>query len=176
MSDEEPFTAGADFVLGETTGARRLERVEQTADAALALARQARHSLRIFSRDLDARLYSTPAFRDAVSRLARRSRGSFVRLLVQDPTPAIKADHRLIGLIQQLSSHIGIRRVAADWQDEIGAGMLADDRGVLWRPYGDRFQGTVDFAAGPRALELRAWFDDIWENSAPDPEFRRLWI
>ncbi|MDZ7748594.1 MAG: hypothetical protein U5K43_06950 [Halofilum sp. (in: g-proteobacteria)] len=95
---------------------------------------------------------------------------------MQDPTPAIKGDHRLIGLAQQLSSHIGVRRVGPDWQNEVGTGLLADDHGLLWRAAGDRYEGSVDFAAGPRALEFRQWFDDVWEHSVPDPEFRRLGI
>lgn len=176
MSDTTPFTGDAGLVLGETPGEHRVERVAEAADAALALVRQARQSLRIFTRDLDAPLYSTDAFRGAVADFARRSRYTEVRILVQDPTPAIRAHHRLIGLVQALSTHIGVRRVAAEWTDEVFAFLLADERGLLHRPYGDRFEGSVDFAAGTRALELGRWFDDVWENSPPDPEFRRLLV
>lgn len=176
MSGQTRFSDDTGLVLGQSHGALRIDGPAEAADAALALARQARYALRIFSRDLDRRLLSTGPFRDAVSALARRSGHTFVRILVQDPTPAIRADHRLIGLAQHLSSHIGVRRVAPDWQNEVGAGLLADDHGLLWRPAGDRFEGRVDFAAGPRALEFRQWFDDVWENSVPDPEFRRLGI
>lgn len=176
MSEQQPFTAPEGPVLGETAGARRIDGLAECSDAALSLARQARYSLRLFTRDLDRRLYSTEAFREAVSVLARRSRHTFVRILVQDPTDAIRSDHRLIGLVQHLSSHVGVRRVAPDWQKEVSAGLLADEHGLLHRPYGDRLEGTVDFAAGPRAIEYRTWFDDVWENSVPDPEFRRLGI
>lgn len=176
MSETTPFSGDSGPVLGDSAGEHRLERAAETADAALALARQARQSLRIFTRDLDAPLYSTEAFREAVSGFARRSRYTGVRILVQDPRPAIRDHHRLIGLIQTLSTHIGVRRVAAEWADEVFAFLLADERGLLYRPYGDRFEGSVDFAAGPRALELGRWFDDVWENSLPDPEFRQLKI
>lgn len=175
MSDTR-FTGNNGPVLGDTAGEHRIEHAADAADAALALVHQARQSLRIFTRDLDAPLYSTEAFRAAVAAFARRSRYTEVRILVQDPTPAIRAHHRLIGLIQTLSTHIGVRRVAAEWADEVFAFLLADERGLLHRPYGDRFEGSVDFAAGLRALELGRWFDDVWENSAPDPEFRQLKI
>ena len=174
MTDQAPFSDNPEYRLGETAGQHRVARATEAADAALALARQARRSLRIFSRDLDGRLYSNEPFRDAVSALARADRHTHVHILVQDPTRAVRDDHRLIGLAQHLASHIGVRRVAADWQHENCACLLADDHGVLWRPAGDRFEGWVDFAAGPRAHELRKWFDDIWESSEPDPEFRRL--
>jgi hypothetical protein len=176
MSVQGRFTASDDFRLGETAGEQRLDDINDTADAALALARQARLGLRLFTRDLDGRLYSNEPFREAVSALARAGRRTFVRILVQDPSRAVQDDHRLIGLIQHLPTHIGIRRVGDDWRDERFAFQLADEQGVLWRPAGDRFEGSVDFHAGPRARELRKWFDDVWEQSEPDPEFRRLGI
>jgi hypothetical protein len=174
MNERARFTDSNAFRLGETAGEQRLEGIGDAADAALALATQARLSLRIFTHDLDPRLYSDEAFYSAVSALARAGRRTFVRILVQDPSRAIQDGHRLIGLIQHLPSHIGVRRVGADWQDERFAFQIADEQGVLWRSDADRYEGSVDFHAGPRARELRKWFDDVWENSEPDPEFRRL--
>lgn len=176
MNAPAPFTTNGAYILGQTPGEHAVAAAADAADAALALARQASLTLRIFTRDLDRRLYSTAEFREALSRFARRGRRTEVRILVQDPTPAIRADHRLIGLAQQLPTHIGVRRVGRDWQDEVSAFLLADEQGLLWRPYGDRFEGTVRFLAGPRGRELRKWFDEVWEQSTPDPEFRRLGI
>lgn len=174
MADEPQRFPDDAYVLGETTGEQRIERAAEAAEAALALARQARQSLRIFTRDLDAALYSTDEFRDAVSTLARNQRETYIRILIQDPTPAIKSGHRLIGLMQHLSSHIAVRRVAEDWAEEPSAFLIADGRGVLWRSQGDRYDGIVDFRAGPRARELVTWFDRVWDNSHADPEFRKL--
>ncbi len=174
MNERTRFTQDTAFRLGETAGEQRVDGPADTADAALALATQARLSLRIFTHDLDPRLYSNDDFYSAVSALARAGRRSFIRILVQDPSRAVQDNHRLIGLIQHLPTHIGVRRVAADWRDERFAFQIADEQGVLWRPAADRFEGSVDFHAGPRARELRRWFDNVWENSQPDPEFRRL--
>lgn len=176
MSEATPFTDSDAYRIGETAGEHPVATVAEARDAALALARQAALSLRIFTRDLDAQLFSTPEFRDAVSDLARRDRQTEVRILVQDPTPAIRRHHALVDLIQQLTSHIGARRVARDWEDEVFAFLLADEHGLLWRPYGDRSEGTVDFSAGPRGREQRKWFDGVWEASEADPELRRLGI
>lgn len=176
MSDTTPFSAQDAYVLGQTPGEHRVETAAEAADAALSLALQATLCVRIFTRDLDRRLYSTADFRDALSRFARRGRRTEIRILVQDPTPAIRSDHRVVGLAQQLPTHVGVRRVGRDWQDEVCAFLLADEQGLLWRPYGDRFEGTVSFLAGPRGRELRKWFDEVWEQSTPDPEFRRLGI
>lgn len=176
MSETRPYTDSDRFRLGETAGEHPVETLAEARDAALALARQAVLSLRIFTRNLDPQLLSTPAFRDAVSDLARRDRQTEIRILVQDPTPAIRRHHELVDLVQQLSSHIAARRVAREWEDEVCAFLLADEHGLLWRPYGDRVEGTVDFAAGPRGRERRNWFDTVWEASEPEPELRRLGI
>lgn len=176
MSQPTPFTDNDACRLGETAGEHPFAHRADARDAALALAQQARLGLRIFTRDLDGPLYSNEPFRRAVSELARAGRRTFIRILVQDPSRAVRDDHRLIGLAQYLPTHIDVRRVANDWQDEHFAFLLADEQGVLWRRAGDRFEGSVDFHAGPRARELRKWFDDVWEQSEPDPEFRRLGI
>lgn len=176
VSDERAFSTEAGYALGETVGSHPVRTRTEATDAALSLAAQARHSLRLFSRNLDTRMYSTEAFCQAVIALTRRHRYSFIRILVQDPTPAIKSNHRLIQPIQQLTSYIGIRRVAADWQDETSAGLLADERGLLWIPDAASYTATVDFHAGPRARSYRQWFDNVWESSEIDPEFRRLLI
>lgn len=177
MNEDTPFTSAPDeFVLGETAGEHRLERGADTADAALALVRQARHRLRIFSRDLDPSLLAGADFAAAAGEFARRSRFTTIRILVQDPTPAIRRSHALIELIQRLSSHVEARRVAEEWTNEPFAFIVADQDGLLYRPAGDRFEGFVDFAAGARALEQVNWFDRVWEQSTPEPEFRRLSI
>lgn len=176
MNDSAPFSDSDDYRLGETPGQHPVDTIAGARDAALALARQARFALRIFSRDLDAAILSTREFRDAASELARRGRQTEVRILVLDPSAAVRRHHELIGLAQHLSSHVGARRVGRDWQDEICAFVLADEQGLLWRPYGDRYEGHVDFCAGPRGRELRKWFDSVWGASEPDPEFRRLGI
>lgn len=175
MTDNSPFTGSPEeFVLGETRGEHRLEQPWETVDAALALVRQARRAVRIFSHNLDAPLYATSDFTQAVSEFARRSPHTFVRILVRDPTPAIRQHHPLVDMIRVLSSHIEARRTAAEWIDEPFAFLVADDHGLLYRPYGDRFEGIVDFAAGAGAVERRRWFDYVWEQSQPEPEFRRL--
>ncbi|MEX0606965.1 MAG: hypothetical protein WD382_01240 [Halofilum sp. (in: g-proteobacteria)] len=174
MSNERRFADDSEFALGETAGEHRIDTSDEAADAALSLTRRARRSLRIFTRDLDARLYSNDAFRDAVSALARQRPGTEIRILVQDPTPAIRSNHRLISLTQHLSSRIAVRRVASDWAHEPCAFLIADGRGLLWRGNGERYEGMVDFRAGSRAAELTKWFDHVWDNSAPDPEFRTL--
>lgn len=167
-------TRPEEFRLGQTAGEHRIETLEQVRDAALALALQARRNLRIFTRDLDPKVLGTDAFTDAASEMARRSRHTFIQILVQDPGPAVRQYHPLTDLIQGLPTHMQARRVADEWAREAFAFIVADDEGLLYRPDADRFEGIVDFAAGVRAVERRDWFDRVWEQSLPEREFRRL--
>lgn len=174
MTDPDPKPALEDAVLGETTGVYRLGSRTEIYTAALALFLQARRSLRLFSYDLDSAVLAEDVFADAASELARRNRYTFIRFLVQDAKPAARVQHPLIRIIQSLPSHIGARRTAAEWAGESCVALIADDDGLLYRRDGERFDGTVEFSARATAARYRDWFDDIWERSTPEPEFRRL--
>lgn len=174
MAEPDPKPALEDAVLGETKGAYRLSTRAEVYTAALALLLQARRSLRLFSYDLDSAVLADDLVANAASELARRNRHTFIRFLVQDPRPAARIQHPLIRIIQSLPSHIGARRAAAEWAGESCVVLIVDDQGLLYRPDHDRFDGTVEFSARATAARYRDWFDDIWERSTPEPEFRRL--
>lgn len=174
MVDSDPQPALEDALLGETKGVYRLSTRAEVYTAALALLLQARRSLRLFSYDLDSAVLADDLVANAVSELARRNRYTFIRFLVQDAKPAARTQHPLIRIIQSLPSHIGARRTAEEWAGESCVALIVDDEGVLYRPDHGRFDGTVEFSARATAARYRDWFDDIWERSTPEPEFRRL--
>ena len=165
-----------DLVLGDTAGPIALETRDENRIAACALARQARSSLCIFTRDLDPPLYDDLCFLDAVTALATRSRFVQVRVLVQNSEKAVKYGHRLIELSRRLSSFIQLRRPHADYQDYNEAFLIADGVGLLHRALAHRYEATVDFKAPLQARLLLKFFDEAWDKSEPDPELRRLHI
>lgn len=155
-------------------GFRELAGWDDNRTAAEMLVSGARRALAIFTRDLDSAIYDTPEFVAAVRQLALRSRYTRIRIVVIDPTAAIKDGHRLVELAHQLSSYIEIRRASEDHAKLADAFLVSDDTGLLYRPLAIRYEGFADpydpFAARAR---LRS-FDDIWEQAEPEPEFRRL--
>jgi len=165
-----------DLILGESSGALALETKEQHRAAILNLTRQAKRTLDIFTRDLDPPIYNDPAFIEALTALALRSRYSQIRILVQDSGRAIKEGHRLFELSQRLSSFIQLRRPNQDYKDYNEAFCIADERGVLHRRVADRYEGTVDFNAPLEAQKLNAFFNMVWEKAELDPNLRRLHI
>ncbi|MGA9853368.1 MAG: hypothetical protein WBR15_10610 [Gammaproteobacteria bacterium] len=153
---------------------RELATSEDNRNAALELVSAARTNLALFTRDLEPSIYDTAEFVAAVQQLALHSRFSRIRIVVIDPTAAIKGGHRLVELGRRLTSYIQFRRPSADHAKLSESFLIADETGVLYRPLASRYEGFADpdnpFEARTR---LRS-FDDIWEQAEPEPEFRRL--
>ncbi|MGH8278163.1 MAG: hypothetical protein ACRETQ_01150 [Gammaproteobacteria bacterium] len=144
--------------------------------AAAQIATQARRSLAMFTRDLEAPIYDVPEFLDAARALALRSRYSRIRIVVIDPTSAIKDGHRLIELARRLSSYIEVRRPSEDHAKLADAFLIGDDIALLYRPLASRYEGFADLYTPVAARGRLSSFEDIWGHGEPEPEFRRLGV
>ncbi|NIR61582.1 MAG: hypothetical protein GWO02_19865 [Gammaproteobacteria bacterium] len=163
-------------VLGESTPAMALSTMEDNRVAARAMAAQARRTIAIFTRDLDPPVYDDARFLEAVTRLATRSSRARVRVLVSDPSRAIGYGHRLIERGRRLTSVFEVRNPHSDYKEYPSAFFVADGCGVIFRQLAGRYEASCCFHAFAQARELTAFFDEVWERSAPDPEMRRLHI
>ncbi len=162
------------FVLGESSEELFVNSREENQIAALRLAQQAKHSLYIVSRDLDPCIYSNRDFATALTDLARYSRHSEIRILIQDNTAILRDGHRLVELSQRFPTYIKIRKLHPDYAHYNHAFLIADERGVVLRPKADLYEGNVYFNHPNLARDLRAEFISMWEPSQPDPNLRRL--
>jgi len=160
--------------LGATRGDIEISNAEENRIAALQLVSQARHTLCIYSRHLDATIYSTGPFAEAVTQLAIRSRHSQVRILVQDSTPLVQQGHRLVELSYRLSSRVQIRKPAEEFKEYNEAFLIVDEQGLLHRRHADRYEAIVNFCAAGAAAPLLKYFNHVWNMSEPDPNLRRL--
>lgn len=160
--------------LGKTNRKFEIESRDELRMITQHMAGQARQSLHIFTRDLDSELYDNEAFIETLSRLARRSKFSFIQILILDSDRAVKLGHRLIYLHQKLDSYIKIRKVDEQHKDYLSAFMLADERGVVFRQFGDRYEAEANYNDPSLTGNLLKLFTEIWEMSSPDPQLRRL--
>lgn len=163
-------------VIGEDSQIHRVESLEAAQQAHWRLAEQARRGINLLSRDLDARLFDQRPFLDAVRTLATSSRYARCQILVLDPAPAVQRDHRLLETARMLSTFVEIRRMHSDYKDFNEAFMTVDERAYYYRSRADRHEGEVCFNDPLRARELNRQFDEIWQLSEVDPQFRRLHI
>jgi hypothetical protein len=161
-------------ILGQSAEEFEVGLVDDLAAISLDLVLQSTRTIQIISRYLDSHLYDNGAFIEALKKLIRRSRNTTIQILVHDSAPAVKANHRLIALHQQLSSYVHIRKIALEHKDYNHAFLLADQTGYIFRQFADRFDATVSYNNPLQAKKLEEKFVEIWEVSNPDPQVRRL--
>jgi hypothetical protein len=168
--------AWIDCKLGVTNRKLEIESKEELRMVNQHIVSQARQSLHIFTRDLDAELYDNEAFIETLSKLARRSKYSFIRILLIDSDKAVKNGHGLIYLHQKLDTYIKIRRIDEQYSDYASAFIVADEAGVIFRQFGDRYTAEANYNDSLLAGNLLKFFTEAWEFSHPDPQLRRLHI
>ena len=135
------------------------------------------HEIAIYTRDLDPALFDVPPILEAIKRIALSGRRARVRILVQEPRRPLADGHRLIALAQRLPSLIELR-TPLDEQDRLYASafLINDRRGYLFRTLASRNEGEGSTYAPGRHAQLREYFDQVWERSAPSEELRHLAI
>ena len=161
-------------VLGVSEAPFEVSTRDALAEVCVAMATQARRSLDIVSRHLDAPLFDNEAFAAAVKQLALSHRSAHVRLFILDPRPLVGQNHRLIDLASRLPTFIDIRTPAPQHKSFNEALLIADNVGYVRRQFADRFEAEVDFSSRRRAAALTERLNDMWERGQRDPNFRRL--
>lgn len=161
-------------VLGETRGYIDLKGLDDNKQAAIHMAKQGQRSLKLFTPNLDARIFDNDAFIEAVKNIALHNPRSKVSILIIDPSEVVSRGHRIVELARRISSYVFIHRAAAEDQDHVDTFMIVDDVGIIRRAHNDRFEGLAEFNNPGEARLLLKRFNDAWERSQPEPELRRL--
>lgn len=152
-----------------------IDRALDVRNAAVQIAKAAKHGLCLASRELEFELFDQDDFVDAVKAVALSGRGALVRLLIDDVRLALERDHRLIQLAQRLSSKIEIRRPNPEYAgSDRPALVLNDVGGWLKRQDPARYDGEFALNDRPRLRELQLAFDRIWERAEPETRIRTL--
>lgn len=139
---------------------------EELAAARLQLLARTKRRLAIELPRLDAELYSSSAELDELRRIATAGRGAQIRILLHDPVAALREGHRLLALVQRLTSVFLVRHPVeeADMASTSSC-LLTDTGGYLFQPDAGRPQGRAALAdrAGLTPLEQR--FGERWERA-----------
>ncbi|MCP4234853.1 MAG: acyltransferase [Aestuariibacter sp.] len=164
------------YQLGVNNGKFKLEGRQELQITTQNMAEQAHLSIDILTYDLDAPVYDSRLFLDVIKRLARKSHGLCLRVLLQNNEKVQKEGHRLLELTRRLTSKIEIRKPHPDFQALRETFMVVDAQGYVRRPNHLRHDGEADFKAPLKARELIQLYNEIWEASEPDSELRRLYL
>lgn len=143
--------------------------------ARLQLLVDARHVLVIHLPVLDSEHFASAAELEQIRRIATSGRGARIRLLLHDPAAALRDGHRLLALVQRLSSVIQVRRPVDEIDLANRAGWLLNDAGgYLFLPEYDRPQGRAARHDRAGQAPLAQQFDEVWERSVPATELQAL--
>ncbi len=144
--------------------------------ATLDVVKSARRSLSIFSHDLDPSVYDRIEFLDAVKHLILTHKFSRIQILLVSPVDAVASGHRLVELARRFSTFFEIRRMNPELKHRNDAFLIADETGVVYRMDPKRWEGIADTNAPRIAQKYLDIFEDAWQRSEPEPEFRQLHI
>jgi len=144
--------------------------------ATLQLCRSARLSIDIFTSDLDRRLLSRGTLIELLKKFIVISPRSKLRVLVHDPSIAIRYDHRLIELGQQFSTFIEVRKTHTEYLHLPYSYILVDSKSCLYRAHSAEYQSKLQIETSQQTKLLQAEFDEIWSLSSPVSDLKRLFI
>lgn len=164
MTDEQSGKAPRDFFA-------------VAADQLARLFASAHWDVRLFSRDLDSRIYATEPVLAAVRQFLLRSPKSQLRILLQDESRVRMEGSRLIDLLQRLPSRAAVHTPAPDQGDDsrLGDDVVVVDESLYFRPLarGDG-DGHAPVESRRDAVVLAQRFSDLWDQSEPSVEFRHF--
>ncbi len=159
------------YQLGQTDEILRVTSRDDCQDLSLALARQAKRTLAIFSHDLEPSIYNSVGFYEAARNVIGNDPNAMIRILVYDISQTIIRGHRLLELSQRLSSRVQIRKLPRKYHH---AFLVADDIGVLDRRRAERHEATANFNSPGWANNLLHFFNGAWEQSSRTSEVHAL--
>ena len=142
----------------------------------IALTQKSARSIDIISRFLDQNIFGNADYIEAIKKLSISSKFTRIRILIKDSEPMTKNGHRIIELIQQLTSSIEVRIIPDQFKSYNEAFSIFDGQGILYLRNADRYDGFANFDRPRLASELLHLFNDTWEHSEPDTNLRRLFI
>ena len=144
------------------------------ATLALELAQTARRDLRIYSAVLDPAVFDSAELNTAITALARRSRSSNIRILINDARPVVENGHRLLTLSRRLTTSMKMR-VLDEHPDLPEASFLVrDSDGVVYKPDERGSNGFYEPDSRASAKRFVEQFDRLWHWGETDPRLQTV--
>lgn len=174
----QPASANDDIdllELGEHSDKRELNGPASSVEALLAMTRQARRSIKIFSQELNRLVYCDSDFVAQMSQIARTQRRCEIQILLNNPLPASKGN-ALVELYQRIPSAIEIREFPADYKDDANEFIVIDSIGLINWTEPNSLQGYAMFKSIPEARHKTEHFDYIWQRSVICKELRSFML
>ncbi|MGI9238746.1 MAG: hypothetical protein ACR2QZ_15210 [Woeseiaceae bacterium] len=144
--------------------------------AAMEVVSEASRKVSIFTHDLEPGIYDDPEFLEIVKRLVLSQTYARIRVLITDPSRAVKTGNNFVHLGRRLNTYIEFRHVREDLRTHAEAFCIADETALVYRLQASRWEGIADTHEPAVAKLYSKMFDEIWLASEVETEFRQLGI
>ena len=149
---------------------------EEMRQAAIEVVKDAKRKVSIFTHDLEPGIYDDPEFLEVMKRLVLSQTYARIRVLIADPSRAVKNGNNFVHLGRRLNTYIEFRHVREDLRTHAEAFCIADQTALVYRLQASRWEGIAD-THEPAVAELYGtMFDEIWFASEVEIEFRQLGV
>ena len=128
----------------------------------------------IFTHDLDPGIYDDPDFLEIIKRLVLSQTYARIRVLIADPARAIKNGNAFVNLGRRLNTYIEFRHVHEDHRTHAESFCIADETALVYRLQAKRWEGIADTHEPAVSKLYGKMFDEIWQASEVELEFRQL--
>ena len=149
---------------------------DEMRQAVIDVAGEASRKLAIFTHDLDPGIYDDPDFLEVVKHLVLSQTYARIRVLIADPSRAIKNGNAFVNLGRRLNTYIEFRQVREDLRTHAESFCIADETALVYRLQHERWEGIADTHEPAVAKLYGTMFDEIWQASEVEIEFRQLGI
>lgn len=149
---------------------------EEMLQAVIDVAGEANRKLSIFTHDLDPGIYDDPDFLEVVKHMVLSQTYARIRVLIADPSRAIKNGNAFVNLGRRLNTYIEFRHVREDLRTHAESFCIADQKALVYRLQAERWEGIADLDEPAVATLYGRMFDEIWTASEVEMEFRQLGI
>ena len=140
------------------------------------VAKEATRRVSIFTHDLDPGIYDDPDFLEIITHLVLSQTYSRIRVLIADPSRAIKNGNNFVHLGRRLNTYIEFRHVREDLRTHTESFCIADETALVYRLQHAKWEGIADTFEPAVAKVYGEMFDEIWLASEVEIEFRQLGI
>ncbi len=137
---------------------------------------EASRRVSIYTHDLEPGIYDDPDFLEIVKHLVLSQAYSRIRVLIADPSRAIKNGNNFVHLGRRLNTYIEFRHVREDLRTHAESFCIADETALVYRLQHERWEGIADTYEPAVAKVYGEMFDEIWLDSEVEIEFRQLGI
>ena len=149
---------------------------EEMREAAIQVVREASRKVSIFTHDLEPGIYDNSDFLEIIKRLVLSKTYARIRVLIANPSKAVKNGNDFVHLGRRLNTYIEFRNVRDDFRTHAEAFCIADETALVYRLQAERWEGIVDMHEPPVADLYSKMFDEIWLASETKMEFRQLGV